>query len=93
MRPYRVEKNSYTDEVVDGEAAWAPPNNNCETYFILISTFRKKKSSSIKVSPFKCALSQEVKIKKKNKKKIKKMRPYSGVTAGGDGVGQLPGRS
>ena len=22
----------------------------------------------------------------------KKMRPYSGVTAGGDGVGQLPGR-
>ena len=72
---------------MDGEAAWAPPNDNCETHFILISTFRKKKSCSIKVSPFKCALSQEVKIKKL------KMRPYSGVTAGGDGVGQLPGRS
>ena len=38
-------------------------------------------------SPFKRALSQEVKKKKKKKKKI---RPYSGVTAGG--VGQLPGR-
>ena len=25
-------------------------------------------------------------------KKKKKMRPYSGVTAGEDGVGQLPGR-
>ena len=35
----------------------------------------------LNLSPFKCALSQEV----------KKMRPYSGVTAGGDGVGQLPG--
>ena len=30
--------------------------------------------------------------KKKKKKKKKKKRPYSGVTAGGDGVGQLPGR-
>ena len=26
----------------------------------------------------------------KKKKKKKKMRPYGGVTAGGDGVGQLP---
>ena len=27
---------------MDGEAAWALPNDNCETYFILISTFRNK---------------------------------------------------
>ena len=29
------------EEVLDGKAAWAPPNDNCETYFILISTFKK----------------------------------------------------
>ena len=40
----------------------------------------------LNLSPFKCALLQEV------KKKKKKMRPYSGVTVGGDGVEQLPGR-
>ena len=40
----------------------------------------------LNLSPVKCALSQEVK-KKKRKKCL-----YSGVTAGGDGVGQLPGR-
>ena len=36
----------------------------------------------LNLSPFKCALLQEV----------KKKSHYSGVTAGGDGVGQLPGR-
>ena len=79
------------EEVVDGEAAWAPPNDNCETYFIFISTFRKKimfhkgffKPFSIQI----CFVTRS-----KKKKKKKKMRPYSGVTAVEDGVGQLPGR-
>ena len=53
---------------MDGEAAWAPPNDNCETYFILISTFRKKimfHKDFLNFSLFKCASSQEVKKKKK----------------------------
>ena len=52
---------------MDGETAWAPPNDNFETYFILISTFRKKimfRKGFLNLSPFKCALSQEVKKKK-----------------------------
>ena len=31
-------------------------------------------------------------VTRSKKKKKKNMRPYSGVTVGGDGVGQLPGR-
>ena len=51
---------------MDWEAAWAPPNDNCETYFILISTFRKKimfHKDVLNFSLFKCVSSQEVKKK------------------------------
>ena len=68
---------------MDGEAALAPPNDNCETYFILISTFRKK-------IMFHKGFSIQMRFVTRSKKK--KMRPYSGVTAGGDGLRQLPGR-
>ena len=55
---------------MNGEAVWAPPNDNCKTYFILISIFRKK-SCSIKVSETFLhstrASSQEVQKKKKKK--------------------------
>ena len=59
---------------MDGEAAWAPPNDNCETYFILISTYKIMfHKGFLNLSPFKYALPQEV----KKKKKKKKMRPYN----------------
>ena len=51
---------------MDGEAAWAPPNDNCETYFILISTYKIMfHKGFLNLSPFKYALPQEVKKKKK----------------------------
>ena len=41
MRPYSVEKSSYGGG--DGWGSYlGAPNDNCEAYFILISTFRKK---------------------------------------------------
>ena len=74
---------------MDGEAAWAPPNDSCELISFRYLHLEKKimfHKGFFNLSRFKCALSQEVKKKKK-----RKMCPYSGVTAGWDGVGQLPG--
>ena len=53
---------------MNGEAAWAPPNDNCETYFNLISTFRKD-SCSINVFKLHSNVLCHKKLKKKKKKK------------------------